>query len=176
MIHFCEMIFFRSNNLKSESQFSESFNHVKQLLFHISLTSRDKKQIFFLNFSLREKFSAKKITFENFSIFGENFPNKVFLFRSEIGQKWQRHHKSPRTPRRKPPPEVERSPKRSGLKENPGTSSKICACSISQHMTKSSRKFQTTRYVFFFYFQSSPDRGNSLAESWLNVGYIWNFF
>merc|ERR1711990_912259 len=59
--------------------------------------------------------------------------------------KWQRHHKSPRTPRRKPPPEVERSPKRSGLKENPGTSSKICACSISQHMTKSSRKFQTTR-------------------------------
>merc|ERR1711990_111466 len=56
--------------------------------------------------------------------------------------KWQRHHKSPRTPRRKPPPEVERSPKRSGLKENPGTSSKICACSISQHMTKSSRKIR----------------------------------
>merc|ERR1739838_206234 len=49
-------------------------------------------------------------------------------------RKWPRHLRSQKRPRQKPPPVVERNPKRSGLRENHAASSRTCACLITPPM------------------------------------------
>merc|ERR1712189_148404 len=58
---------------------------------------------------------------------------------------WQKRRKSQRKPRRRPPLEEVKNPKRSGLRKKFETSSLTCAYSTKQHTIKYSKKYLTTR-------------------------------